>query len=494
MEMPDRNATPNKYRFGYNVMEKDDEVKNLSGSSYTTEFRQYDPRLGRWLSLDPLMQQFPSMSPYVAFDDNPIYFTDPLGLAAEGSGDRQTRRDRREREAIEAKANKAAEIEHQKHQNRIDEVVVKPSGGAPTTWEQKEYKITAQASDNAQFVLPRQMTTTLAEKKAENDAKWKPRIAYFNDGRDMSIQFAEDMARRYDIVLDNAIPGWDLAQRLAAGETISGTDVFVEGIGVIPVGRLFTKGGKLFVRGAKSTDEAIDVTKKSVSACFVKGTKISTEDGLKDIESIQVGDTVWAFDEQTLMNTLKPVTETMVFQSDHLLKFVFDNHTLFTTNDHPFYHNGNWVEARNLNIGDSLHLLNNTKTVIQHKERIDTLVTVYNFEVADVHNYYVGEDQILVHNKPKPRKNIPGFPKVFDETLEKIKSGEGVPRIDPSTGKQTVFQGRGMGPIQKAKWENALEWDVPGTSHRILQKTMPDGTVIYGRVVNHNYSTIYQFK
>ncbi|MBI3220482.1 MAG: hypothetical protein HYZ44_13295 [Bacteroidetes bacterium] len=67
--------------FGYNGMEKDPETKG-DGNSYTTEFRQYDPRLGRWASLDPLMKQFPWMSPYVGFDNNPIYYTDPYGLSS----------------------------------------------------------------------------------------------------------------------------------------------------------------------------------------------------------------------------------------------------------------------------------------------------------------------------------------------------------------------------------------------------------------------------
>ncbi|MEO9257540.1 MAG: RHS repeat-associated core domain-containing protein, partial [Crocinitomicaceae bacterium] len=59
------------YRYGFNGMEKDDEVKG-TGNSYTTEFRQYAPRIGRWLSLDPLFDHFPWQSPYVAFDNNPI--------------------------------------------------------------------------------------------------------------------------------------------------------------------------------------------------------------------------------------------------------------------------------------------------------------------------------------------------------------------------------------------------------------------------------------
>ncbi len=66
------------YRYGFNGMEKDDEVKG-SGNSYTTEFRQYDPRLGRWLTLDPLAAKFLWQSPYVAFDNNPIFYKDPKG-------------------------------------------------------------------------------------------------------------------------------------------------------------------------------------------------------------------------------------------------------------------------------------------------------------------------------------------------------------------------------------------------------------------------------
>lgn len=85
MTMPGRSFNSPDYRFGFNGMEKDDEIKG-NGNEYTTEFRQYDPRLGRWTSLGPLMAQFPHLSPFVAFDNNPIYFVDPYGLAP-GNGD-----------------------------------------------------------------------------------------------------------------------------------------------------------------------------------------------------------------------------------------------------------------------------------------------------------------------------------------------------------------------------------------------------------------------
>jgi RHS repeat-associated protein len=84
MQMAGRSFTSGDgYRYGFNGMERDDEISG-SGNAYNTEFRGYDPRLGKWKSLDPLKAQFPWQSPYVAFDNNPIIYTDPRGLAATG--------------------------------------------------------------------------------------------------------------------------------------------------------------------------------------------------------------------------------------------------------------------------------------------------------------------------------------------------------------------------------------------------------------------------
>jgi RHS repeat-associated protein len=88
MQMPGRNGTISggEYRYAFNGMETDAAVSG-TGNSYTTQFRQYDPRLGRWKSLDPLAAKYASMSPYIGMGNNPNFYTDPLGLEPEGGGE-----------------------------------------------------------------------------------------------------------------------------------------------------------------------------------------------------------------------------------------------------------------------------------------------------------------------------------------------------------------------------------------------------------------------
>ena len=80
MQMPGRSFSSNLYRYGFNGMEKDDEVKG-EGNSYTAEFWQYDSRLGRRWNTDPVVK--PWESPYATFRNNPIYYADPSGLNGE---------------------------------------------------------------------------------------------------------------------------------------------------------------------------------------------------------------------------------------------------------------------------------------------------------------------------------------------------------------------------------------------------------------------------
>jgi RHS repeat-associated protein len=78
MLQPGRNFNSPDYRFGFNGKENDNEVKD-NGNSYDFGVRMYDPRLGRWLSIDPLAAKYPELSPFIFTKCNPIIFIDPNG-------------------------------------------------------------------------------------------------------------------------------------------------------------------------------------------------------------------------------------------------------------------------------------------------------------------------------------------------------------------------------------------------------------------------------
>lgn len=60
-------------------MEKDDDVNGATGTSYDYGARLLDPRVGRWLSMDPLAQEYSNLSPYQFAGNNPLFFIDEGG-------------------------------------------------------------------------------------------------------------------------------------------------------------------------------------------------------------------------------------------------------------------------------------------------------------------------------------------------------------------------------------------------------------------------------
>jgi RHS repeat-associated protein len=80
MTMPVFAYHEENYRYGFNGMERDVEMQN-NGEFYVTDFRYVDCRIARWISTDPVVHH--GLSPYNAFDNNPIYFLDPSGADSE---------------------------------------------------------------------------------------------------------------------------------------------------------------------------------------------------------------------------------------------------------------------------------------------------------------------------------------------------------------------------------------------------------------------------
>ncbi len=78
MQMMKRNATIGSYRYGFNGTEKDEEIKG-TGNNLNFGMRLYAPRLGRFLSTDPLENQYSSYSSYLFAGNKPIHSIDLKG-------------------------------------------------------------------------------------------------------------------------------------------------------------------------------------------------------------------------------------------------------------------------------------------------------------------------------------------------------------------------------------------------------------------------------
>jgi len=78
----------NAYTFGFNGQEKDNEVKGV-GNSLAFKYRIHDPRLGRFLSVDPLEKSYPWNSTYAFAENRPIDGRDLEGLEWDKATDDQ---------------------------------------------------------------------------------------------------------------------------------------------------------------------------------------------------------------------------------------------------------------------------------------------------------------------------------------------------------------------------------------------------------------------
>jgi hypothetical protein len=178
--------------------------------------------------------------------------------------------------------------------------------------------------------------------------------------------------------------------------------------------------------------------------CFVAGTKVHTEDGLKNIEEIHPGDMVLTRDEDApdSENRYRRVTELFRTNPSRLLTIRYQidqvdhKEQLTCTGEHPFFvvkqgycrpdelHRaespwdsylatstqrtavsaitGEFTAADDLRIGDTLVLADNrTATIIEISETVaseNEQFTTYNFSVQGDHTYFVGETGVWVHN------------------------------------------------------------------------------------------------
>lgn len=142
--------------------------------------------------------------------------------------------------------------------------------------------------------------------------------------------------------------------------------------------------------------------------CFPAGTKVHTPDGLLNIEDLFEGDRVLTFNELTKEQEYKPILKKHERFTLQMLSIELPTGEFVrVTPEHRFYCNEEWIEARELQPGDLLHLKGGHYTTVISVETLPHYEKVYNFDIEGNENYYVTEDGILVHNGYKPEAGTP---------------------------------------------------------------------------------------
>jgi RHS repeat-associated protein len=145
------------------------------------------------------------------------------------------------------------------------------------------------------------------------------------------------------------------------------------------------------------------------NSCFVAGTPVKTLEGDIPIEEIQAGDIVLSYNVESGELEYKQVARTYIRESDDLydLSIQGEEKAFRVTATHPFFARpgcpsveteGKWIRVDELRTGFEVMNPNGNWVRITKLHRVKGKFKVYNFEVVDNHDYFVGLQGVLVHN------------------------------------------------------------------------------------------------
>ena len=222
------------------------------------------------------------------------------------------------------------------------------------------------------------------------------------------------------------------------------------------------RAGKLI---SKLTVKSLTKGKLCVFACFPAGTPVAVKGGYTNIEDIQAGDEVWAWDEASGELALKKVVSTLQRDVHALVELSIEGETIYATPEHPFFVDGKWKEAGLLEVSDQVQLFISKQAKVEsvrftheyaeaevlHVDEAHELLdigsvedaentTVYNLQVEDLGTYFVGWIKALVHNNAETKCLRAGLKKLYKELGEKFACFPAGTLVHTSTGNVEIEQ------------------------------------------------------
>ncbi|WP_246002748.1 polymorphic toxin-type HINT domain-containing protein [Allorhizocola rhizosphaerae] len=369
--------------------------------------REYDPTLGRFISIDPIMdltdpQQWHA---YTYANNSPVTYSDPSGLYF---------------------------IEDSEGLGQSGFVTTSGSGGRTIKVTGKRYS--------------RAATLTLGGERPNPETVQQHVNTYCGTGGGHCGRFEDlDTGTQATILAGvwcnnnpQACGAWN-EEQLAASQAIveellgiadaksclegNGFGCVMTVLGLLPIKKLMA---------LKALGDIADTIKVSgdvpwAAFCSFSGdTRVQMADGTtKQIRELSVGDQVLAADPKESQQGARQVTHVWV-HDDKLVELHTSDGTILTTEDHPFWNatDQQWQRADALDPGDTLLAADGGHpTVTELSRRSKHTAAAYNLTVADFHTYYVmaGNTPVLVHNSGGcPHLNMNGVPDDLHPYIENV--------------------------------------------------------------------------
>lgn len=140
--------------------------------------------------------------------------------------------------------------------------------------------------------------------------------------------------------------------------------------------------------------------------CLVKGTSILTLNGYVNIEDLQKGTKVYTLNEETLQIEIGEVVNHggHLETEKELYKITIEENQIGATYNHKFYckvsleNEAQWLETQNIQKGYYLYSSNQGWIQIDNIETYKEEIWVYDIDIEENDNYFVGNLNICAHN------------------------------------------------------------------------------------------------
>ncbi|MFF4831563.1 RHS repeat-associated core domain-containing protein [Streptomyces sp. NPDC001315] len=353
--------------------------------------REYDPSVGRFISIDPILDTSDpqSLNGYAYADNNPATFSDPSGLRLAncygGYGE----------------CGGGASKHRGQFTDDISGVTLDNDRGT-VTWEEESESQLDYNGDGYVSVFPGVNVPTT----------WKEAPQYIEAFRDQMSSLCD-------------LYGLESCAELSSTSPVK-TDVNnTKGYACLAAGKkcpsgleygMWTAIANGFAIGSEYGGEspALGTGLGGKSGClhsFVAGTEVQLSDGTAEaIQDVEVGDKVESTDPDTGETGAHEVVRTIVTKHDKefvqiTLQGDGDDHSagsVTATTTHPFWSPSadNWLDAGELRAGMTLRDADGHSVKIASVRHFTQQQVTYDLTVSDVHTYYVlaGATPVLVHN------------------------------------------------------------------------------------------------